>query len=677
MEDFKAFADQVGRRFTALQAGPELFVTDCTGDELYAQYLAAFPEGTNPRYRERTEHDCSNCRGFLRHFGGVPAIDPGTLDVQTVWDGSVLPFPYDVVAARLREFVATQGVRGLFRVSQPSFSVQKTVMAGERGFLRYDHLHGMARARFVARDGEQAGVHETSVQVLRDGLERLEAGALDTVLELIKAKQLYRGDEHRRKVERFKAVQERYRALTGELQQRFVMVTALDLDASRFKNSVIGTLVEDLSAGVDLEQAVRTFEARVAPQNYQRTSQVISPRMVEDAMKTIKALGLNVSRRMARLEDVSVNNVLWVDTTARPLMKDGLAGILAGAVQVRAPKVTGKNVAEIGVDSFLADVLPGAQSMKLLVEPALSGHFVTLPTAAEEGGRLPFKWDNPFAWSYAGGVTDSITERVKSAGGNVKALLRFSLAWTNTDDLDIHLRYRGAGGRQEQISFRNRTSGLSGLRGGLDVDMNVRGETRLPVENIAFTQLLPGTYAVSVNNFNRRENRDVGFTLQVADAAGLTNYAYPAAVAHKQTVECLTATVDAQGNVTYSASAALSQTSAEVTGEKWGVPFGHLAEVRCVMLSPNHWDGREVGNRHWFFILKEARTDEQPRGLYNEYLRADLAKHRKVFDVIGERTRPVITGEQLSGIGVSSTLRRSVVFEVTAPTGRRTYRVLF
>lgn len=394
-------------------------------------------------------------------------------------------------------------------------------------------------------------------------------------------------------------------------------------------------------------------------------------------MKTIEALGINVSRRMARLEDVSVNNVLWVDTTARPLMKDGLAGMLAGAVSVKAPKVTGKNVAEIGIEPFLADVLPGAQSMKLLVEPALSGHFMTLTTAAEEGGRVPFKWDNPFAWSYAGGVTDSITECVKSAGGNVRALLRFSLSWTNTDDLDIHLSYRGQGGRQEQISFRNRTSRLSGLRGGLDVDMNVRGETRVPVENIAFTQLLPGTYAVSVNNFNRRENRDVGFTLQVADAAGLTNYAYGVAVAHKQTVECLTATVDTQGNVTYSVAPALSQTSAEVTGEKWGVPFGHYAEVRCVMLSPNHWDGREVGNRHWFFILKEARADEQPRGLYNEYLHADLAKHRKVFDVIGERTRPVITGEQLSGIGISSTLRRSAVFEVSASAGRRTYRVQF
>lgn len=47
--------------------------------------------------------------------------------------------------------------------------------------------------------------------------------------------------------------------------------------------------------------------------------------------------------------------------------------------------------------------------------------------------------DNNFSWAYTGGITDSIKERVKQAGGNVDGELRISLSWFNFDDLDLHV----------------------------------------------------------------------------------------------------------------------------------------------------------------------------------------------------------------------------------------------
>lgn len=206
--------------------------------------------------------------------------------------------------------------------------------------------------------------------------------------------------------------------------------------------------------------------------------------------------------------------------------------------------------------------------------------------------------------------------------------------------------------------------------------MNVQGETRDPVENIAFTQLAAGKYQIIVHNFNLRERKDVGFALQVADATGVVNYAYDALVSHKQQIDCLTATVDANGAVSYQIGKALTPSSQSV-GSKWGLTFDQYADVSSVMLSPNYWDGKEVGNKHVFFLLRDAKTDEQPRGLYNEFLHPDLAKHRKVLDVIGEKTKPELTDDQLSGIGVSSTLKKVIVVEVAIANSRRVYRVQF
>ncbi len=88
------------------------------------------------------------------------------------------------------------------------------------------------------------------------------------------------------------------------------------------------------------------------------------------------------------------------------------------------------------------------------------------------------------------------------------------------------------------------------------------------------------------------------------------------------------------------------------------VPDG---EYRIEVNQYNKRESTEVGNRHYFFMLKGCVNDQPTRGIYNEFLRRDLQPHRKVFEVLGDRTRCEPSPDQLSGLGFSSTIRSKAV----------------
>lgn len=94
------------------------------------------------------------------------------------------------------------------------------------------------------------------------------------------------------------------------------------------------------------------------------------------------------------------------------------------------------------------------------------------------------------------------------------------------------------------------------------------------------------------------------------------------------------------------------------------------------MHSPNHWNEQKTGNRHYFFILQECKREGSSRGFFNEYLHDDLRVHRKVFEILGSKMRTATEGEQLSGLGFSSTQRNHIHCKVTG-SFTRTINITF
>ena len=93
------------------------------------------------------------------------------------------------------------------------------------------------------------------------------------------------------------------------------------------------------------------------------------------------------------------------------------------------------------------------------------------------------------------------------------------------------------------------------------------------------------------------------------------------------------------------------------------------------MESPNHWTDK-IGNRHVFFVLDGAKNDETTRGFFNEFLKEDLDKNRKVFEVLGSKLTVEPSDKQLTGVGFSDTQRNSVICKVEG-SFTRTLKVTF
>lgn len=651
---FKDFSDAVHKRYEAMLGG-ELYTVDV--EDIFATYLASFPEGTNPIFRERTEHDCNCCKQFIRKLGKVVAITD--VGVATVWDDYAdLPHPYNIVSARMAALVRQAPIKSVFRVKEGSYG--QVFNYDNATDQRWDHFFGKVDRKHKSNEPAEAiGSWNSRVHVFRRGLNELKLSAIDDVIDLIDNNGLYRGGEHKAALTEFRELKHFYDE--GGHDELYIWKNAGHRRAE-FRNTVIGTLIVDLSDGKPIEEAVRLFESKVAPHNYKRPSAVITPRMIEDAVVTLEKLGLEgaVNRRFARLEDVSVNDVLFVDNSVQDRMRDGLRGMLMEAAETHKPDI--KNATEIDIQSFIDDIVPTADAMSVLVQNRHVSNFVSL-TGGDGPERL-FKWPNNFAWSYDGEATDSIKAKVKRAGGRVEgAKLRVSLAWFNGDDLDLHCQ-----GPYGHIFYADKM-------GVLDVDMNAGGiDSREPVENQSFTgRLKDGDYRFYVNQFSLRENKDFGFNAEVEYAGRLEQFSYAPKVAGNIDICYLMV----RGGEVMEMKKGEHMVGGSVSQDKWGIKTETLVPVNVLLNSPNHWNGYESGAKHWFFILKDCLNPEPVRGIYNEFLRGDLDKHRKVFEVLGSKTKCQPTADQLSGVGFTSARSDEVIVVVKAKGSNRTYNVKF
>lgn len=687
--DFNVFKTAVATQFAVL-AKHGLLRIDVSKDELWDTYLNSYPPEVNKIYKERREYDCNCCKSFIRAVGNVAAIINGKL--VSIWDIEVSIPAFQQVANAMLALVKSKPIQNMFLHTEPTAGVDKSLAKALDGkVLTWRHFFvNLPKGAVVGADqiGPTLSNKRGDRDVFKRGLDEITVDAIDTVMDLIAQKLLYKGDENKFVVESFLKLKKDYDKFTGDKDVfvwDHVLSGKVPASVLRIRNTSIGTLLQDLSEGVDLEEAVKKFEVVVAPHNYNRPKALVTKQMIEQAKAKIVELGLGsaLERRYATLADITVNNVLFVNRatkakiTADPFEK--VMDSMAAAVPVKPTSLD--NLQDVPIDTFIKDYLPRAEGIELLVENRHNSNFMSLIAPSDPTAAKLFKWNNGFSWSYNGEVADSVRERVIAKGGRVDGVLRFSHSWNhigrNASLMDLHVFMPGSTSHRDgshdrypsgpRVGWNNRSELVSGGRQDVDY-VDVAPEGYVPVENITFPdlrKLKDGTYTFKIHNWALRPPTTSGFKAEIEFEGQVFEYDYPKPLGNKEWVTVATAELK-NGKFTINHKLQPGSTSREV----WAINTQTFVPVNSIMLSPNYWDEQGVGNKHWFFMLQGCKNPGTARGFYNEFLKEELSPHRKVLEMVGSKMKTEASDNQLSGLGFSSTQRNSVKCRITGKFSR-------
>lgn len=169
-----------------------------------------------------------------------------------------------------------------------------------------------------------------------------------------------------------------------------------------------------------------------------------------------------------------------------------------------------------------------------------------------------------------------------------------------------------------------------------------------------------GEYNFWVNNYSYNKSRD-GFTAQIEFDGQVHDFEYGKSLSGGANIKI--AKVHYSKSKGFEIESLLDSTTKVISKEKWGLKTNQFHKVNKIMFSPNYWEYNN-GNKHFLFFLQDCVSDENTRGLFNEFLKEELKEHRKVFEILGSKLKIENDKNQLSGVGFSDTLRNHVILKV-------------
>ncbi len=689
------FKKLIQEQFEKMCSTGKLFRSSLSGQQVWDLYINAFPKEHNPIFRDpqSTYHNCTLCNNFIRRYGNIVSIDED-YNIITMFDVEASE-EYSASAKAISDALKNANVAEVFFEtfnelnSLPYESISKTntlfKLGIDKNVKRYtkeeaekygvvkqneirtfNHFHLFLPKQFVDMGSKSIesimGEYRDSKNVFQRAMEEISIDTLNLVKDLIIQGSLLDGQTHLYKIEQFIPLKKQYDELPSGKRNNWCWTASYKLPFAKFKNELIGVLCSELAEGKELNDACQAWNKRVDPVNYMKTTAPITKKQIEEARIFVEENGYTESfdRRFANIDDIKASEIKHINVGDGKLKAVSIFDTVK-STSTRHKRSEFDGIEEVSIDKFMQDILPNCTSVEAYLSNDHNGNMSSLTTANIKESKPIFKWSNNYSWTFNGNLAGKsmIKEAVKDAGGRIDAVLRCSISWNEDGrsicDFDVHA-IEPNGTEIYYGSYRKGRGGLTTMSGELDIDM-ISPRT-LGVENITWIdkfKMKDGVYKFFNHNFNAGKN--TGFKAEIEFEGESYIYEYKGNAQGKIQIAEVTLK---NGYFTIKHLLPVIEGNS-VSKELYGLQTNEFHKVNLVCLSPNHWDGNEVGNKHFFFMLDGCKSPTSIRSFHTENLIPELANHRKVLEVLGNTTMIEPSEKQLSGLGFNATVRDELI----------------
>lgn len=414
-EGYDAFLVALRARFDDVTSGgPPLFTTDAA--LLYNDFLDGLPPA------RRQHYTCNACQRFIDRFGGLVTVATDGSTVPVMWDADTVPSFFRHAVATMRRVVARARITSVFLAEEKTWGLPNNV-SQKSPTGQWQHMAVMPSEALVFKPTPLVTAYQAAAEKGQDFIT-LVRGLCDFPLTVVKQAHalLTSGNLYRSEkcigVAKWLLDLHEARAATQDTRARanltWVAVATAPAGFCHVRSTMIGTLLEDIQAGLSFEQIKRRFDEKMNPTQYQRPTALPSDGNVAQAEKIVAALKSAgaLDRRFARIEDVEA---LW---KPKPIEPD--AEKPGGVFSHLKTKKAGESVREIEQppvvmtwEKFQRTVLPEAEQIDFLV-PVNRASYVAMVTAVNPDSPPILQWDreekrNPVSWYlYTNGSAPSV-----------------------------------------------------------------------------------------------------------------------------------------------------------------------------------------------------------------------------------------------------------------------------
>lgn len=427
--NFNQFKKEFRANVDSLLSTSSIFEVDVVKEDIWNIYFNSYDEG------ERQGYNCNSCRSFIKNYGGLVVLE-ADLTLRSIWKMECSEPAFQKVVDALNAYVISKPIKEIFLT--PTRKLGTNFNFSSEG-VKWEHFFSEPRLTTKSNKDIPTLLNDsrTAHHSLRRAFKEIKTTAVVLVLELIAENALYRGAEYQGLLKAFSEAQAKYLSLPENVKDNFTWSMCTTRSAfTSIRGSVIGTLLTDLSEeGADEDRCVRSYESKVAPANFQRTSAVVTTSQVDKFKEELKAQGLEESiyRAFASPKDLNINNLLYIRDQRS--IKDIFDEIAVDTKIILPSSI--KPAREIKLEEFV-NLVSTAKDLSIFMENAHETNLFSLIGPSNKESPSLFKWDNPFSWSYNNGMADSIRMKVKAAGGSIDGQVRVSLSWETKTDLDLH-----------------------------------------------------------------------------------------------------------------------------------------------------------------------------------------------------------------------------------------------